>query len=49
MGGHDPLFERPRSVRIGLEQLFVVIGFNDQRARAANPFPGDMSAFTQVC
>ena len=35
---HDPLFHRPGSIRIVLQKLFVVVGFDDQSVYFAQPF-----------
>ena len=36
----DPLFDRPRAFEVGIEQVFVVIGFDKQGTQAAK-FAGD--------
>ena len=35
---HDPLLHRPGPMRIALQKLFVVVGFDDQGVYLAQPF-----------
>ena len=48
VGGHDTLLERPWPAWIVLKHLLIMIGFYNECAGSADPFPGNMGAFPKI-
>jgi hypothetical protein len=44
----DPLFHRPRPMRVVLQKFFVVIGLDHERLHFAQPFSDQLGHITEV-
>src|SRR5689334_3213036 len=45
---HDPLFYRPRAMKIALQKFFVVIGFDDQGVNLPQPLHNHLRRITEI-
>jgi hypothetical protein len=44
----DPLFDRPRPMRIGLQHFFVVVRLDHERVHLAQPFDDHLRRVTEI-